>query len=369
MKTLLYILLLTPILIAFGCKEAPNGPVTNNYYYSSDSLSDPNIKPKVIFTNPANGAVGPFITDDSNTYPNSAQIIIQFNKLMNVYYNDNSIRLTVNNTSHNLTFVPPYLNNILSFSTSTKYLAKKVYTVTVDTTLFDVDGYRLSSPYIFSYTPEPQFRVYNGSPTSYDFPDGINPGSVGPINLDLNSTIDTTFFSKIQISPAAAGYWILDAADGYSGDSTFAHFILSDTLLFDTKYTVSVAAGAKDANGLSTTAPFQFSFATQPFEVLSSYYNLSSVPGGFAVVNIISFTFNGFIDTSSVRSAISISPSLSFNLSFPADNGGFQEVDVLPNVNQMQRKTTYTVTINSSVRCIRGAYLKNPYSYSVVTGM
>jgi Bacterial Ig-like domain len=374
MKILICSMPLMLLITIFGCKETP---VTNNYYYySTDSLSDPNIKPKVIFTNPANGAVGPFINDDANTYPNSPQIIIQFNKLMNVLNvngSNSSIRLTTTNASYPLTLIndnyPSNSSNILTFSITYKYLTNTVYTVTVDTTLFDVDGNRLSSPYVFSYTPEPQFRVYSGSPSSNDYPDGINPGSVGNFTVDLNSKIDTTFFSNIQIFPSIRGEWVINPPWNYTTDSTRGYFIFTDTLQFDTKYTISVAAGAKDVNGLLMKAPYQFSFATQPFEAYNTGWSSYSGNGGFAVIGNIYFAFNGYIDTSSVRSSISISPSLSFNLSFSIGSGGYQGVDVMPNVDQMERNTTYTVTINITARSINGVHLKNPYSYSVITGM
>ncbi len=375
MKIPSYVLLLIQLSIFVGCKDTPNSPVTNNYYYSADSLSDPNVKPKVIFTNPANGAVGPFINDDVSNSLSNPQIVIQFNKLMDVFNlntTNGSIRLTSNNISYPLSLINynyiPGLSNVLIFGLGYKYLATKVYTVTVDTTLFDIHGYRLSAPYIFSYTPEPQFRAYSGSPTSSNYPDGINPGSFSPIILNLNSNIDSTFFDKIQISPPVAGRWVLNYPYYYSNDSTIAYFVSSDTLLFDTKYSVTVAAGAKDVNGLLTKAPYQFSFATQPFEVSGAGWSSYTGPGGFEVISDIFFSFNAFIDTSSIRSSISISPGISFNLSLNSNGGGYQSITVVPNVQQMQRNTTYKITINNTVRSLKGVYLKNPYSYSVTTG-
>ena len=372
MKNLMCVLFVTLILLLFGCKD---GPVTNNYYSSTDSLSDPGIKPKVIFTNPANGAVGPFNSDDVYGSLSTPQIVIQFNKLMDDYNiggGSGSIRLTTDKSSYPLYLLSlnntPGLSNVLIFSLGYKYLANTKYTVTVDTTLFDMHGYRLSAPYIFSYLPEPQFRVYSCAPSSYNYPDGIYPGSFSPIILNLNSNIDSTFFDKIQISPPVAGRWVLNYPYYYSNDSTIAYFVSSDTLLFDTKYSVTVAAGAKDVNGLLTKAPYQFSFATQPFEVSGAGWSSYTGPGGFEVISDIFFSFNAFIDTSSIRSSISISPGISFNLSLNSNGGGYQSITVVPNVQQMQRNTTYKITINNTVRSLKGVYLKNPYSYSVTTG-
>jgi Bacterial Ig-like domain len=372
MKNLIGVLFVMLISLLFGCKDAP---VTNIYYSSTDSLSDPNIKPKVIFTNPANGAVGPFNNDDVYNSLSTPQIVIQFNKLMDDYNlggGSGSVRLTSDKSSYPLYLLSlnntPGLSNVLIFSLGYKYLANAKYTVTVDTTLFDVHGYRLSAPYVFSYLPEPQFRVYSCSPNSYNYPDGIYPGSFSPITLNLNSKIDSTFFSKIQISPPIAGHWAFNVPYYYSSDSTVAYFSSTDTLLFDTKYSVTVPAGAMDVDGLATKAPFQSSFVTQPFEVSSSGWSSITGPGGFMVMSDIYFSFNATIDTSSVRSSIFISPNLQFNLSFLSVYGGYMEIDVRPNTEQMQRNTTYKITINNTLRSSKGTYLKNSYSTSVATG-
>ena len=380
MRITIYLFLLCLVGIFVGCKDTPAGPVTNNYYYNIDSLSNPNIMPKVIFTNPANGAVGPFISYDLYNSPRSPQITIQFNKLINILnLSSNSIRLSTNNVSYSLTladynystsYASPSLRNILIFSLGLKYLANKVYTVTVDTTLSDVHGNRLSSPYVFSYTPEPQFRVYSGNPSSqYYYTDGINPGSFSPITIDLNSKVDATFFSQIQISPSINGTWVFNPYSYNTSDSTTVYFTSTDTLLFDTKYTVTVAGSAKDANGLFINAPYQFSFATQPFQVVLNGWSSSTGPGGFTVPTNLDFTFNSFIDPSTVRSSILISPNISFDLTFYYSfNGAYRDVYINPNMQQMQRNTTYKITINNTVRSRKGVYLKNPYSYSFTTG-
>jgi len=382
MKYLLCSITLFTIIIIGGCKDTPTGPVTNNYY-ATDQSSDPNVKPTVVFTNPSNGAIGPFTNYDLYNTPSSPQITIQFNKFINILnLNSNSIRLRTADTSYSLTlsdyyynyssgYLGPFLRNILIFNVGYKYLANKIYTVTVDTTFTDVHGNRLSSPYIFSYTPEPHFRVYSAYPSTIYNPDGINPGSFSPMTIDLNSKVNSSFFSKLQIFPSINGIWVFNPYSNSFNtyDSTRVYFTSSDTLAFDTKYTVSVAGSAQDVNGLLINAPYQFSFTTQPFQVYLSSYSSYTGPGGFTVPSNLDFIFNGFIDTSTVRSSISISPSISFDLTFSYSySGGYRDVYVNPNVEQMQRSTTYKITISNTVRSRKGTYLKNPYSYTFTTG-
>lgn len=60
MKYLIFFLPVIMIFFFVSCKENPNDTVINNYYLP-DSLTNPNVQPRVVFTNPANNAVGPFV--------------------------------------------------------------------------------------------------------------------------------------------------------------------------------------------------------------------------------------------------------------------------------------------------------------------
>lgn len=367
-----FIIALIGVTTLNGCKDTTEGPVTNNY--SNEALSDPSIRPSVIFTSPANGAIGPF-----NTYGpyNGPLITIQFNKLVNVLnLNTDCITLRDENTTYWLqlensgyvgssyVYMDPALRNILIYRTSSKYLANRVYTVTIDTTFSDVHGYQLGGPYTFSFTPEPGFRIYGSTPMGND----IDPESNRYIVLDLNSKVDTTFFGRIQISPAISGRWVYTPYSTSAIDSTEVYFVSIGTLMYDTKYTVTVAGDATDANGLLISAPYQYTFGTSPFKVESWGYSSTTGPGGFTVFTSVNFYFNGAIDTSTVRSSISINPPLSFGITFGSYDSGYRTVYVNPSTQQMQRSTSYTITIDNTLRSQQGPYLKEPYSYTFTTG-
>jgi hypothetical protein len=354
-------------MILSGCGDETNH-ITN--YIVDNSLSDPNVQPKIVFTKPANGAVGPFANYDRYDNQPNPKFTIQLNKLINILeIGPDAITLTTDDFVYPIDLYgysdgdldgDPNLRHILLFrSSGYKYLANKEYTVTVDTILEDIHGYRLSEPYIFSFIPEPEFRVYYGYPTY----DDVSPFWFN-IYIDFNSQVDITIFDKLNISPPIEGEWLV-----YSWDSTSAEYISDDTLMYDTEYTISVAADARDVNGLLIKEPYQFSFKTEPFEVRLSGYSGHIGPGGFNVYNNFRFEFNGYVDTSTVRQAFSVNPSLSFDIIFEySGSGQYDGFRIMFDEYQMQPSTTYTMKVDSTVRSVSGVYIKEPYFYSFKTG-
>ncbi|HEV8539506.1 MAG TPA: Ig-like domain-containing protein [Bacteroidota bacterium] len=349
-----------------GCKETP-AEITN-IYYLSDSLANPNVMPRVIFTNPADGAVGPF--EDYLPYYSYGpipRITIQFNKLINVLaIKPGMITLESSNGFNGLqlsdysyssgTYKDPLLRSILIFQGSASYLANRVYTVTVDSTLTDVHGNKLGTRHVFSFLPEPKFRVY------YAFPigDELDPENTSGVTIRFNSKLDTTIFGKISISPPIGGTWWPLTYGYYYGDTSTAYFRIADTLLYDTKYTVSIAPDAMDANGLVIGTPTQLSFTTAPFRVRS--YGISS--GGNYYT--FQFGFNSPVDTSTVRSSIAVTPSGPYTLSMQTDWRGLYRY-VYIGFSNVLPGTEFQMVFNTTIRSAKGVNLKTPYTYSYVT--
>jgi hypothetical protein len=364
------------LIIILSCENSPNNPVINNYY-STDSLSNPNVKPRVIFTNPSNGAIGPFIDYNINNNPSNPQITIQFNKLINVMnfhdLNNKFIVLKTKSKNYPLYLINnqstegntySFLQNILLLSFQEKYLANEIYTVTVDTTLFDVHGYRLTIPYVFSFTPEPQFRVYGFSRNNID----VSITFFSPLSINLNSKVDSSFFDKISISPPIHGSWHFNPYYPLINDSTMIFYFSKDTLLYDTQYTVSIAGDAKDINGLTIKEPYHFSFTTESFKVsLSSYASIFG-PRGFNIQDFFTFTFNGLADTASVRSSIIVTPIVPFTINLNSSGNGCNSVYLSLQEDKLLPSTTYQIQFKNTIRSIKGVYFKDPFSYFFITG-
>jgi hypothetical protein len=366
------------ILFLIGCRETPTDTINNTYYVIDDSLSNPDVMPEVVFTNPADGAVGPFNTYENDGYPDNPLVTIQFNKLINVLnlpsttitlkFDDTYIPLSLSDYYYNgegYQYLEPMLRYILIFEIHSKYRAYQSYTVTVDTTLTDVHGNRFSEPYIFTFTPEPNFRVYEG------YPDYIGVGTqwFDNITINFNSSVDSTIFEKIQISPPIDGQWQLGYYYSYHYpiDSTIVRHITRDTLLFDTEYTISVAGDAHDAQGHVINAPYQFSFTTEPFRVEGYSYSTNTSPEGFSYPYYIHFYFNGPLDTSTVRTAINVTPTLPFTISYYYGSDEYSSFYIYLQPDQMQANTLYKITLNTTIRSQNGAYMKGPFIFSFNT--
>lgn len=360
---LLFLLSIFVVLYSAGCKDSP----TENIYniYSADSLSDPNIDPRVVFTNPSDGSSGPYGNTDPTQYQPYPQLTIQFNKLINLTnYGYNSISLKTDDADYQLSLNTNYgdiFNNILIFDINERYLASKTYTLTIDSTFTDVHGKKLDKPYVAHFIPEPKFRVYQVYPTWTD----IEPLQSPQIYMLFNSKIDTAIFSSISVSPQIEGYWAL-SSNYYSSDSLRAYFIFSDTLAYNTEYTVSLSSDARDAGGLLIDRSYQYSFKTAPFHVrLNSYSNYLG-PGGFYISNNFGFEFNALVDTSTVRNSISVSPQISYSISYYWGlYYKYVRIDFVD--EEFQSNTEYTIHFAPTIKSIYGDYLED-YSYSFKTG-
>lgn len=366
MGSRIYRIVLAAAIVFFyinGCKDSP----TENIYniITADSLSNPDVNPRVIFTNPADGSTGPYGSTDPTQYQPYPQITIQFNKLINLTnFGLNPVSLSSEDTEYPLTLIQGYsdiFTNILVYDVNNMYMASKTYTLTIDTTFIDVHGKKLQGPYIAEFVPEPNFRVFQVYPTSTD----IEPQQLSFLHLTFNSKLDSTILSSVSVSPNINGNWTLNYYYYYN-DSTSIFYIIDDTLSYNTEYTVAVASDAKDYKGLLIDKAYQYTFKTVPFQVSLSSYSSYIGPGGFYIYNNFHFRFNAAVDTSTVRSSISVSPQISHNILIPyGTNSNYVYIDF--NSQEFQNHTEYTIYFDSTIKSIYGDALEE-YSYSFTTG-
>ncbi len=79
----------------------------------------------------------------------------------------------------------------------------------------------------------------------------------------------------------------------------------------------------------------------------------------------VSIAFNDWVDTSTVRNAISFSPTVSVNIGYYFSGSG-ATVSFYPNP-AFPANTTYTVNVKSSLRSASGDTLSSPYSFGFTT--
>jgi len=312
-----HLLLLGLVVTLFsGCTR------TSNPASDQGSLSDPDIKPAVIFTLPGNNAVGPFEIYNPGNGTTRPSFVVQFNKLMSTYsFVSGSIKCTgfarpvtvmlhqsyypiviggsssrisepgsISASAAKIRPLPPdkasSYSNVLEFDIrdsatqqQMRYAVGQIYRITIDTTLEDINGNHLQYPYSFEFTPEPHFRVITTAPQNGT--SNVNPGHGTAMTIFFNSPPSRASLSKVLISPSIYGSW------DYGYDSSMIYFTSPIRFLYDQSYTVKIPAGASDEYGHLLASDYTTTFRTLPFGI----YSASPTDGATGVAPITGWTF------------------------------------------------------------------------------
>ncbi len=352
-----------------------------------ESLSNPSIMPQVVSTVPPNYATGPFKIYAPGPTSGEPHFIVQFNKYMNVA-SVKELTVTCDGFSYPVRVraknyyyyyyyalgrgsAPPRnpgsrqgtagpFDELIEFEIlrypynypTPAYELGKTYTVTIDTTIQDINGNRLSNPYSFSFTPEPSFRVTGSYPE--DGSKDINMNYNGA-SLYFNSPVSNAFLSSIHVTPTVPGTWTLNTYDSLS--ASFNPSNQGTRWGFGKAYSITVDAGAADSRGHALPNEFRSTFSTAPFRVI-----YTDPPEGSTMIyltNGVSISFNAELDTSTIRSAITITPapvggtvhSFYYNSS---------SVYLYPGIG-FNGKKAYTVTIAPTLKEKNGTAFPNQY--------
>jgi hypothetical protein len=293
-----------------------------------------------------------FSFNDGDTIQPSNGLSFSFNSkitpqtLSAMHLTPNPLGSSVFKLGYDSTYV--YLSSVSSLIPSTKY------TISIDQNCSDISGNQLkkgesrsffTQQFGLSYV-DPSYRLYLDLYT--------------PIYLSFTHPIDTTTVrSAFHISPDV-GY-ILRC--NYSSIT----FMPSSDFKPSTNYVITLSTQLKSSAGIPLSSPVSVSFTTGAFreyhEPSAGYYYPVS-----RLVNI-RFEFNGRIDTSSFRSAFSVSPAINGVINFEGGYEGynytvvrFAPIDLLPPF------TVYYVKLDSTLRSIGGYQLAYPDTFSFVTG-
>jgi hypothetical protein len=367
------------------------------------NLSDPSIKPVVIFTLPANNGVGPFDIYNRGDGAARPSFVVQFNKLMSSYAIKTGA-ITCEGFDRPVVVVPHVVNTIIVETNSQKqsgivkntvesvsqqkhsdkpasyddvlefdifdslyyaagdynnyqmpYAVGKTYTVTIDTSIEDINGNHLQTPYAFSFTPEPKFRVITSYPANNQ--KNVNITSGAYLELIFNSPLQANALSQIKITPALNGKWVY-----YSSDSTTVYFSSIDTLKYNTTYSIKVPAGVNDNYGHQLESDFSSSFTATPFEVLSASPEDGTT--NISPSTPVQFTLAGPVDTSTIQSAFTISPNAPGSFSYYSYNPTY--LTFTP-TNSYTFNTKYTVTLSTALKASDGTPLFAPYTLTFTT--
>ncbi len=358
-----------------GCtKEGPTGPAgPPGPPGTPDDLTNPNILPQVLFTQPASNAIGPFnlfTPFESYTKPH---FVIRFNKYMakssftsrtvvcQGFDRPVAVRLFQR-------YILPYVSrptgvkselydNVLEFMIHDSiggwwmpYRVRGTYTVVLGTLIEDINGNHLTQRYQFSFTPEPQFRVVDITPKngSTDATQSLS------IRVSFNTYIEALVFGSLQLSPSVAGRWRLNRYD-----STVATFTSATAVPFNTACTATVLGTARDRYGNPIDRSYSSSFAITAFAVRSTF-----PPNGATQVWPMSSPYiklTAPADTGTVRQALSIVPPLSCRI-----RSYGHDIYINPSFG-LAPSTTYTLTLSTALRAHDGTALQSPATVTFTT--
>lgn len=351
MKTCVALLLLLAVPILSGCKEETfitGGP------YDRGSLVDPAVQPRVLSTYPPADGSGPFRIYNPGDGRGEPHFVIVFNKLMDrdplrnggvkVSGFDRAVRVSAAaiggggySDVFSFTLYDSTWGGRLSFAVGRRY------TVTLDTTLLDINGNRFWGSYSFSFTPEPAFRILSVEPPSNQSGVSTNPS----ISILFNSAVDTGIIRSLSFAPPAGGSWSVRS------DGGGVYYSLPSLLALNTTYFITVSQQASDTLGNQLAAPFSSSFVTRGFAVESTS------PGYTQPDAVVSAVFSAPLDTATVRQSFSIQPTVSGSFRFPSANLiYFEPFQGFPG------NRTYTVTLGTGLKSSAGDSLPFPYVFS-----
>jgi hypothetical protein len=338
-------------LCLLSCKD--------NTVSSEDLLNDPAVKPAVIYTYPGINSTGPY--DNFGT-----SITVRFNKLMDQASVQHAVSFDsqvgdllpdtgrASSSTGEIYSITPVLSNP---GVPFLWRVNKTYVLRIATTAVDVNGNDLTTPFIMPFTPEPYFRVKSVTPANLS----INVSS-NVFRLQLNAPVDTSFFSKISISPPVPGQWRYTVLSSFGVDSSQILFQSTRSLPVGSSYTLSITGQAHDKYGDPLVGGFGSSFSTTPFGIINTSPSNSSANISLAA-RFIGVSFTDSLDTATVRGAFSLSPPVPGYFIYSLDQSRFNyalEANLSP-------RTTYTITIDTSLRSKSGMRMPQPYVASFTT--
>jgi len=293
-----------------------------------------------------------------SAYPRNGAVGVQTDELPQVVFNSK-----VDESILSLLQISPALPNAYFryFYDSTRidyahpgapFANSTTYTVTIPAAAHDKAGNYLQSPLSVSFTTAP-FAVFSTYP-----PNGATQVGIGdPVLVNMTGLVDSaTVRQAFSISPAVPG--VLNA---YSASPQFG-FTPRVGFASLTTYTVTISSMLKSLGGDPLSSPYQYSFTTESFRVI--YTDPAPNATGVARSSWITVSFNAQIDTGSVRNAFSISPPVASGFQMQDRTSYFYFAPTGP----LAARTTYTVTLATSMGCKSGGGLQSPYSFSFTTG-
>lgn len=211
---------------------------------------------KQIYSFTTISAIAPAI---AQSLPTEGQTLVPYNFEPQVTFTGKMATSTVT-----FSFIPPIASYNTSWSADGKVLTIKGVIFSSDT-LYKVQfspdcssaaGVKISGTNSISFRTAPTtgLKVIQTQPISGS--ENVKVASLLQVVFDQG--IDTnTFSSALSITPSKS------FSASFSNDDKVASISFADNLAFSTEYTIAIAAGVADKNGIVMNQPYQFSFKTE----------------------------------------------------------------------------------------------------------
>jgi hypothetical protein len=213
------------------------------------------------------------------------------------------------------------------------YTIGQQYSITLDSSVQDINGNHMPAPVTLTYTPEPHFRVVAMYPKDGSIDVGTSPNAV----IQVNSPVDASFIGKIHSTPSLPGAWYL------SYDSSAVYFSQYQLLPNNANFSVTIQASATDAAFHPIDREYTSAWSTIAFRPRYIYPVNGASYADLATDVTVEFTGN--IDTATIRTGFSLSPAVEGSFSsYP-----YATYFYFTPSNGLRQNTSYTITINSTL--------------------
>ncbi|MFH0952512.1 MAG: Ig-like domain-containing protein [Patescibacteria group bacterium] len=208
----------------------------------------------------------------------------------------------------------------------------------------------------------PTEEVSNGSFSILPPPDLSAVEPTGD-QVFVDQSIDLTFTRLMDQVSAESGFSITPEVKGvfsWNEDSTRMTFTPSANLLYDTDFTVKMAANTRDQSGGFLLEDSSYKFTTiGPVEVIA--FKPSSGATGVAIDSTIRAGFDQAIDKPSAESKFSISPEVAGAFSWDG-----KTIEFTPS-QALSYSTNYVISFDAGIASINGQPSQQSYSASFTT--
>lgn len=325
--------------ITTGAKDLEQNALRADYVWSfTTGTSSSANQPKVISTDPMNGATGvqlnKNITADFNKVMDSATITTATFKL--------------NQGLNVIAGVVTYTGTTAKFSPSSNLSPGVMYTATITTGAKDLSGNPIAANYVWNFSTGTTLDI---TPPTVIFTD---PGDLEP-NVLLNKIITAKFSESMDPATINSGTFKLLLGSStipgvlsYSGVT--ATYIPNSNLSPSTTYTVQIKVGAQDLAGNSIVSDYIWTFTTgttsgQPIVDLGSAGNFAILAGA-GITNTGLTIINGDAGTSPTGTVNGFPPGIVNGNIHAADPIAAQaKMDLTTAYNDAQGRATGSISL------------------------